>query len=48
MTGPDGSSVIDAAFNESQSALKKECESLEKRLMRASVDRSKFAAYLPA
>lgn len=40
MTGPDGSSVIDAAFNESQSALKKECESLEKRLMQARAYRS--------
>ena len=40
MTGPDGSSVIDAAFNESQSGLKRECEFLEKRLMQARAYRS--------
>ena len=40
MIAPDGSSLIYAAFNESQSALKKECESLEKRLMQARAYRS--------
>lgn len=48
MTDPDGSSGQDTAFNEPQSALKIEFQSSEKRPMRASVDRSKFAAHLSA